>query len=182
MKQFSALYAVVLITIFSLSTSCDKEKTTKEPETIGYYIKFKVDGVQKQLTYTEGMRFITRFGTNSMNVEARADINPYPIFKFEFSNSKPIFNKNFTFTNKVSSDTLGFMKYNEGTSYNFEFTTVPAYDPRNINKDFVFTLTERTETLVRGTFSGTIYNEVAWPTVQSKKITEGSFNLNIKPQ
>ena len=181
MKKYSTLSAVLFIFIFTISISCKKEKTDEEPDPVGYYMKFKVDGVQKQFTYTDGMKFRSNYSGNMMYVEAREDIDIYPQIQFDFSNTKKIFNKDFVFTNRVSSDTLGYMIYNEGNAYIHNFRTLDATGSKLGNTDFVFSLTDRTETHVRGTFSGTVYNFIG--SVQSmKKITEGKFYLIIGSQ
>ena len=172
------LKAVVLIVVSTLSISCEKEKAVEIEVPEVYNIKFKVDGVQNYYTYTEGMKFLSNQYGEKMYGDVRVNINPYPFIRFEFSNAN-----NFTFKNKAASDTLGFMTYNEGPSDNKAFLTPANYDLTIQNKDFVFTLTERAATHVRGTFSGTVFNysDSQRPPI-SKKITEGTFYLNIGSQ
>lgn len=179
MKKYSTSSAVVFIFIFAIIiTSCKKEETDAEPEPVGYYIKFKVDGIQKQFTYTEGVKFRSNFGSNLMYMEVRKDIDPYPLIQFQFSNTKMIFNKNLVITNKINSDTLGYMLYNEGSNYLDEYRTLDPKASKFGNTDFIFTLTDRTDSYVSGTFSGTGYNFKGG--VQTQKIiTEGKFYLKI---
>lgn len=177
MTKYSTFNVVIFTFIFAMLTACKKEKADKEPDPVGYYIKFKVDGVQKQFTYSEGVKFRSNYASNLMYIEVREDIDLYPHIQFQFSNTKMIFNKNLIITNKISSDTLGYMLYNEGNNYLNEYRTLDPKAAKFGNTDFVFSLTDRTDSHVSGTFSGTGYNFKDG--VQTKKIiTEGKFYLN----
>ncbi|MDP3469749.1 MAG: hypothetical protein Q8S11_15515 [Daejeonella sp.] len=181
MKKYSTFYALVFIFIFAIITSCEKDQTGKEaePEPLAYYVKFKVDGVEKLLTYTEGVKFISKPLTNLMVVQVRKDRNPYPLIEFTFSNGKMIFNKNLIITNKNQSDTLGYFLYNEGNNYLDEYRTLDAKAAKFGNTDLIFKLTDRTDSYVSGTFSGTAYN-FKNDVKTHKIISEGKFHLKIE--
>lgn len=180
MKKYSTFYAVVFIFICAIITSCEKDQSGKEaePEQLGDYVKFKVDGVEKLLTYTDGVKFIKNYAGHLMSAYVSKDRNPYPVIQLYFSNTKMIFNKNLVITNKTPSDTLGYMLYNEGENYLNEYRSLDAKASKLGNTDFVFTLTDRTDSHVSGTFSGSFYNFKDG--IQTKKIiTEGKFHLKI---
>jgi hypothetical protein len=189
MKPFKLLGIFLLfITIVSSFSFCGKgtslapevEDLNKKPDTY-FYVRCKVDGkwVERKVKTIARLNYNGAVNPYNFNGDA-TDLNTASqVIAVSIDFKKPV-QKNFNYTNSSSDPDLNkaFVQIKE---LNEEFYQAVPYEAQGFTRDVNVQLTEITDTYVKGTFSGTVYN--VFPTLTSaspkKVITDGKFYLNV---
>lgn len=160
------LYIHFLSILITLTCSC--KKSDNAPEPAGYYLRFKLDGVVRDYKADRLMTF-GKSGTNTyfLTSNVRQGAGEFPVIRFDISSLKQPATAPQTFTATNNSARMYY-----GESRADEFASLSG------SGDFKLELTEKTETSVKGTFSGTVIETYVYVPLE-KKITEGTFFLQV---
>ena len=171
------IFPVILFACFALFlSSCKKDSSNNNGS--DYFIRTKFNGEQKE------------FKVNVVAVKGALASN---VFSLVINGN----NSNEQFNISLWSDKDDFQA---GKTFSFEAPEVSSYnalaytapigsaDPQNmwvtsymwgvVPETMTVTITEATSTYIKGTFSGTIYQDIE-TSVNSKAITEGSFSAKF---
>lgn len=162
---------ILFAMILSLGISCKKpEEAIENP----YYVRFKIDGVLKEYKANTIMKF-GKNGTDNYFLAAKVqkNDNEFPLIRFDISGIKQPITTQLIYTNSGSLNAAVKMYY--GDNRVDEFATNSGIG------DFKFEVTEKTDSYVKGTFSGTIIETYVYVPLE-KKLTEGTFFLEAVNQ
>ena len=187
----SILFGLLLLTGV---TGCKKEKGDSASSQGEYYLKFKVNGIQKMIDYA----VIQGQGIESQTT----DLYGHKVFVYSIGSSKidgEMIGLGFvsqarltapaTFSESagiVGTDKTATLIYNESLASTNSLFSISTLDALNnyssITRDGVITITEYNNTYIKGAFSGTVYptNNKMEPIVSGKKVlTAGEFKLKL---
>jgi hypothetical protein len=165
----------IILIVAALCANFSCKKSTNEPVTPDsyYYVRFKINGVIKEYKSNTVMNF----GKNSagfyfMSAKVQQSQTEFPLIRFDLSGIKEPLSTLFSYSNS-SKDVTAKIYYGENRVD--EFVSLPGFG------DLKLQITEKTETYVKGTFSGTISETYVYVPLE-KKITEGKFYLQAVNQ
>ena len=162
-------FLVVIVTMLTI-VSCSKDKNDDDNNS-AYYFSAKVDGVKKefktsvaaQLDGTSAQTGYSLFVDGNGGTSS----NPLPNFYVEVNVDAPIVAKTYQTIQGQSQWEAGANHWLDGsTSYDVD------------GQDFSITITSITSSVVKGTFSGTLKEDI---TGQVISITEGMFSAPLVP-
>lgn len=181
--MFSSFWTLAFFVICITSCSNESDKDNITPDEEGYFVRFKVDGVQREFysladvtlnkITSEGLYHSAVVGLEDRQIGATE--NNITLFIFH---PEPVV-AHVVYTDHASDDgekahILGLVYLDEAgvsyTSLGDEFSIL------GVISDTKISLTEITETYVKGTFSGTLYNIDRSATVV---VSEGEFWAHI---
>jgi hypothetical protein len=177
--------ALTVLLVLSFFQSCKKASTdNRTPDDNNYYIRFKANGVQQNITYLASISY--DHSTSPTELHSCFGISSDP------SGSQAVYLTLWNTTAFVPNMTLHESVIIAGASPQILFT----YSTNTTSKDyksagdfdlhpslprnFSLKITAFTSESVKGTFSGTLYQEKSGgePDITNKlEITEGEFNL-----
>lgn len=155
----------IISAICLMFSSCSSDSNGENNNSTNYFIKAKVNGQMINLNY---LAQATLFGTgNDKTLKLYAGnslTNIYPFFSFDIDNISQVSTGNYS---RATNITL-FQFYNSNQE------GYGDYDVNNTN-DFSLQITEVTDTYVKGTFQGVLWEEENLN--ESIIVTEGEFYL-----
>ncbi len=163
------IFGLLILSLFSIS-SCKKDKDN--PSSSGYYLKFKLDGEDKQYSATTAAVFTTALPayTCAMVGETQQGGTVYEGMGINIYNDAAIA-ANVTYTDAVVAS-LGapqaILLYTDASGAQSSSATA-------INPNVKVVITQMDDKTVTGTFSGTIVSTADFTT--SKVVTNGEFHL-----
>jgi len=192
--RFSFLPGIILplVLLFSFALAgCSKNNGNEEDEDPGssYYIRFKIDGVQKEyksnlvsqilpisnkLLYSAVMSGFQDNAALDKNLLSMIIWSREPIAAKTYKNENDVANSDGDKVPEIlvtyyDNDKVGYLSLGK------PFSTQPPFD--KIVSDAEIVITNLTDAYISGRFSGTVYKSTDGTYTQKLVVTEGQFNL-----
>lgn len=170
------LAAVLCIYSCKKSSNINPGKNTNTG-TSAYYIKLKIDGEQREMTYNATSLFPAAVSFHTCELAGQfADNNAAGVTLV--MNNASAFNTSTTYTEQLL--TLNSVPMEQCTfTYKDKDNTIYLGGGLTANTKVTVNFTEIAADHVKGTFSGKLFNVASGASPQYATITDGEFNLSI---
>lgn len=165
------------ILLLFLIASCSKEKSSEED--LGqYYLKCKIDGVDKKFNYSAA----------ATQQDLGGGVMSYSVFGKAVSDPNNLESLGFTIQLSIP---LAKGTYKE-TDPTIDYFLAGIYNPNTVDPNMIYasrysetdplqiTFTEITTTTISGTFKGTLFINTTDPNADSAIISNGSFKVKMQ--